>query len=62
VLRQSVAGILLGAGGFNLYDGIVQHELLGLHQVRTWIASGYVEGDTGMQFVQVPPTPIVLMK
>jgi uncharacterized membrane protein len=23
-----------GAGGFNLYDGIVQHKLLGLHQVR----------------------------
>jgi uncharacterized membrane protein len=32
--RQGVAGILLGAGGFNLYDGIVQHKLLGLHQVR----------------------------
>ena len=33
-LRQSVAGILVGAGGFNLYDGIIQHKLLGLHQVR----------------------------
>ena len=33
-LRQAVAGILVGAGGFNLYDGIVQHKLLGLHQVR----------------------------
>jgi uncharacterized membrane protein len=33
-LRQAVAGILLGAGGFNLYDGTVQHKLLGLHQVR----------------------------
>ena len=33
-LRQAVAGILLGAGGFNLYDGIIQHKLLGLHQVR----------------------------
>jgi uncharacterized membrane protein len=33
-LRQAVAGILLGVGGFNLYDGIVQHKLLGLHQVR----------------------------
>jgi uncharacterized membrane protein len=33
-LLRSVAGILLGAGGFNLYDGIVQHKLLGLHQVR----------------------------
>jgi uncharacterized membrane protein len=34
VRRQGVAGILLGAGGFNLYDGVVQHKLLGLHQVR----------------------------
>jgi uncharacterized membrane protein len=32
--RRAVAGILLGAGGFNLYDGVVQHKLLGLHQVR----------------------------
>ena len=29
-----MAGILIGAGAFNLYDGIVQHKLLGLHQVR----------------------------
>jgi uncharacterized membrane protein len=34
VRRQGVAGILLGAGGVNLYDGVVQHKLLGLHQVR----------------------------
>src|SRR5438552_2310148 len=27
-------GLLLGAGGFQLYDGIVQHKLLGLHQIR----------------------------
>jgi uncharacterized membrane protein len=33
-LRQSVAGVLVGAGGFNLYDGIIQHKLLRLHQVR----------------------------
>ena len=33
-LRQSAAGMLLGAGGFNLYDGTIQHKLLGLHQVR----------------------------
>jgi len=26
--------LLLGAGGFQLYDGIVQHKLLGLHQIR----------------------------
>ncbi|MGG3914176.1 DUF2243 domain-containing protein [Rossellomorea vietnamensis] len=27
-------GILLGAGGFQLYDGTVQHKLMGLHQIR----------------------------
>jgi len=32
--QRAVGGILVGAGGFNLYDGIVQHKLLGLHQVR----------------------------
>jgi uncharacterized membrane protein len=32
--RLALAGILLGAGGFNLYDGTLQHKLLGLHQVR----------------------------
>jgi len=28
------AGILLGAGAFQLYDGTIQHKLLGLHQIR----------------------------
>ena len=28
----------------------------------TWAASGYVEGDTGLQHVQVPPTAITLTK
>jgi hypothetical protein len=28
----------------------------------TWSASGYVEGDTGVQHVQVSPTPIILVK
>jgi uncharacterized membrane protein len=37
-MRWAVAGILVGAGGFNLYDGIVQHKLLGLHQVRAGAA------------------------
>ncbi|MGE6754002.1 DUF2243 domain-containing protein [Rossellomorea sp. NPDC071047] len=27
-------GILLGAGGFQLYDGTVQHKLMGIHQIR----------------------------
>ena len=28
------AALLLGAGGFQLYDGTIQHKLLGLHQIR----------------------------
>lgn len=27
-------GILLGAGGFQLYDGTIQHKLMRLHQIR----------------------------
>lgn len=27
-------GILLGAGGFNLYDGIIQHKFMRIHQIR----------------------------
>ena len=27
-------GLLLGAGGFQLYDGTIQHKLLRLHQIR----------------------------
>jgi uncharacterized membrane protein len=27
-------GVLAGAGAFQLYDGTVQHKLLGLHQIR----------------------------
>jgi len=29
-----IGGLLLGAGGFQLYDGLVQHKLFGLHQIR----------------------------
>lgn len=29
-----LGGLLLGAGVFQLYDGTVQHKLLGLHQIR----------------------------
>lgn len=28
------AGVLVGAGGFQLYDGLIQHKLMGLHQIR----------------------------
>ena len=32
--RPLAAGIFLGMGGFNLYDGTIQHKLLQLHPVR----------------------------
>ena len=32
--RRWVGGLLVGAGAFQLYDGTVQHKLLGLHQIR----------------------------
>lgn len=34
-----LAGVLLGAGGFNLFDGTVNHKLLRLHQVREGVSN-----------------------
>lgn len=34
-----LAGVLLGAGGFNLFDGTVNHKVLSLHQVREGVAN-----------------------
>ncbi len=40
VLRREIvwgrvgAGVLLGAGGFQLFDGVVDHKVLRLHQIR----------------------------
>ena len=34
VVGRWVGGVLLGAGAFQLYDGLVQHKVLGLHQIR----------------------------
>lgn len=33
-VRQALAGILLGAGAFQLFDGIVSHKVLRIHQIR----------------------------
>lgn len=33
--RPLRAGILLGMGGFQLFDGVIDHKVLRLHQVRT---------------------------
>ena len=32
--RRWWGGLLVGAGGFQLYDGTVQHKLMRLHQIR----------------------------
>jgi uncharacterized membrane protein len=32
-----IAGILMGAGGFNLYDGIIQHAILHFHLVNEYV-------------------------
>ena len=34
VPKRVWAGGLIGWGGFQVYDGLVQHKLLGLHQIR----------------------------
>ena len=34
VRRRITGGVLVGAGGFNLYDGTIQHKVLHLHEVR----------------------------
>jgi uncharacterized membrane protein len=34
VPRRIWAGALVGWGGFQLYDGLIQHKVFGLHQIR----------------------------
>ncbi|MCQ6276808.1 DUF2243 domain-containing protein [Bacillus sp. V3B] len=33
-VRKWLGGVLLGSGVFQLYDGTIQHKLMGLHQIR----------------------------
>jgi uncharacterized membrane protein len=58
VPKRVWAGALIGWGGFQLYDGLVQHKILGLHQIRydvdltpydlAWNISGAVGLATGI--------------
>ncbi|KIL50884.1 DUF2243 domain-containing protein [Jeotgalibacillus campisalis] len=32
--KRWIGGIFLGAGIFQLYDGIIQHKVMGIHQIR----------------------------
>jgi uncharacterized membrane protein len=62
------AGGLVGAGGFQLYDGLVQHKLLGLHQVRygvdllpydlAWDVAGAVLLLAGLLLLRRPARPL----
>ncbi|MCM3719487.1 DUF2243 domain-containing protein [Fictibacillus phosphorivorans] len=36
-----MGGVLLGAGGFQLYDGTIQHKLMRIHQIR-YVDSVYI--------------------
>ncbi|WP_216843764.1 DUF2243 domain-containing protein [Phytoactinopolyspora alkaliphila] len=56
--RSGWAGFFLGLGGFQVWDGLVHHKLLGLHQVRygvdplpydiAWVAGGTLLIITGL--------------
>lgn len=35
--RLVTGGVLAGAGGFNLFDGVVDHKVLRVHQVRSGV-------------------------
>jgi uncharacterized membrane protein len=32
--KRWMSGVALGSGGFNLYDGVIQHKLMKIHQIR----------------------------
>lgn len=73
-VRQTAKGDTVTAFGFlepSVCDGSAQPFEVTLTDTggrrfqrgaATWSASGYVEGGTGTQNVDVPPTPIVLTK
>jgi uncharacterized membrane protein len=39
--RRTWGAILAGFGGFNLFDGVVDHKLLRLHQIRPGVADQF---------------------
>ena len=67
-VRRVWGGGLLGWGGFQVYDGLVQHKLLGLHQIRygvdlwpydvVWNAAGAIGVVVGLVLLrrQRPPS------
>ena len=66
--RRFLAGWLAGAGFFQLYDGLVQHKVFGLHQIRydvdlttydlTWNLAGAAGLIAGVVLLFVPAQPV----
>jgi uncharacterized membrane protein len=52
--RGLFAGILLGAGAFQLYDGTVQHKILRLHQIRYYAMRWYASGVRTPRVMETP--------
>lgn len=46
--RAILAGILIGAGGFNTYDGIVQHVILHFHLVNEYACPQPMNGNNSI--------------
>ncbi|GAB3347900.1 DUF2243 domain-containing protein [Modestobacter lapidis] len=68
VPRRVWAGGLTGAGAFQVYDGLVHHKLLQVHQVRygvdllpydvAWLVSGAVPLVVGLLLLRGPARPL----
>jgi uncharacterized membrane protein len=56
--RLALAGILLGVGGFNLYDGTIQHKLLSLHQVRAGTPNNLPTPSPAPSSSTAPTSPV----
>lgn len=65
--RLAWGGFLLGAGGFQVFDGVVDHKILRLHQIRydvdilpydvTWIGFGLILLVAGALVLRTAGTP-----
>jgi uncharacterized membrane protein len=70
VPKRVWAGGLLGWGAFQVYDGLVQHKLLGLHQIRygvdllpydlTWNVAGGIGVVAGLALLRGSARPIAV--
>lgn len=69
VVHRVWAGILVGAGGFQVWDGLVHHKLLDLHEVRygvdllpydlAWIGAGALALAAGLILLRRPVPTVV---